>query len=193
MKEVFRKFKYFGNFLYNVYMDKDLKRSTLRLNLVPLTMEDEPYYFRLFSDPQSMQFSMGIRSAEDVHHWMIDQCTHWDKTGIGAFTIYSGDRTFIGSCGLYLKNRPNLPRSIELGYRLLPEYWGLGYATEACTELLRFASELPEIQRIVALVDPQNTGSIHVLRKLGFQYQKELMLPGYDHPDELWMLELTPN
>ena len=57
---------------------------------------------------------------------------------------------------------------VEIGYGLLPEYWGKGYATEAVTAAAAWASCQPGVKRIEAETDPENTASQHVLEKAGF-------------------------
>lgn len=56
---------------------------------------------------------------------------------------------------------------IEVGYILKRAAWGKGYATEACTRMLRFAFEETPLDDIVACTDPANTASQNVLRKSG--------------------------
>jgi ribosomal-protein-alanine N-acetyltransferase len=41
---------------------------------------------------------------------------------------------------------------------------------------------------LIALIDPDNTVSIHVAQKLGMHYEKDVMLEGYTHPDQLYAL-----
>lgn len=57
---------------------------------------------------------------------------------------------------------------VEIGYGLLPEYWGKGYATEAVRALTAWASCQPGVTRIEAETEPDNTASQRVLEKAGF-------------------------
>ena len=45
------------------------------------------------------------------------------------------------------------------------------------------AFQMLSISRLVALVDPGNTASIRVIEKIGMEYEKDIMMPGYDYPD----------
>ncbi len=45
------------------------------------------------------------------------------------------------------------------------------------------------IERLVAIVDPENHASVNVARKLGMTYEKDVTLDGYDHPDHLYVVE----
>lgn len=70
-----------------------------------------------------------------------------------------------------------LEPSPEIGYSLLPEVWGKGYATEALRMMLKIWWDLPrrtldghqEKESIYAITDRQNIGSSHVLKKCGFK------------------------
>jgi RimJ/RimL family protein N-acetyltransferase len=57
---------------------------------------------------------------------------------------------------------------IEIGWRLVRSAWGHGYATEAARPVLAHAQRSLGLPRIVADIDPDNTASISVARKLGF-------------------------
>ena len=52
-----------------------------------------------------------------------------------------------------------------------------------------FATDSLEFHRLIALIDPQNERSIRVARKLGMQHEADVMLPGYDHADRVYVVE----
>jgi RimJ/RimL family protein N-acetyltransferase len=41
------------------------------------------------------------------------------------------------------------------------------------------------------LIDPGNIASVHVAKKLGMHYEKDIILEGYDHPDHLYALKMS--
>ena len=57
---------------------------------------------------------------------------------------------------------------IEIGYGVLPEYEGYGYATEAVSAVVKWAYGQPEVTRIEAETDSNNFASQRVLEKCGF-------------------------
>ena len=61
----------------------------------------------------------------------------------------------------------------ELGYRLLPEFQGKGYATEAARAALEHCLTLVGLPRVVSIVEPANVGSMRVLLKLGMTRRGE--------------------
>jgi len=59
---------------------------------------------------------------------------------------------------------------IELGYRLRPDVWGQGYATEGATALLEDALRRPGARRVYAHALLSNPGSIRVMERIGMTY-----------------------
>jgi RimJ/RimL family protein N-acetyltransferase len=63
------------------------------------------------------------------------------------------------------------PRSeVELGYRLRPDMWGRGYATEGAAALLAAAVGRPDVPRVYAHALLSNPASIRVMEKIGMSY-----------------------
>jgi ribosomal-protein-alanine N-acetyltransferase len=60
---------------------------------------------------------------------------------------------------------------IEIGYSFAKLFWGQGYATEMAAAWFRYGFESAGLERIVAVADPENTGSWRVMEKLGMQYE----------------------
>jgi len=60
-------------------------------------------------------------------------------------------------------------RSANIGYGINPDFWGLGYATEAARLIVRFGFETLGLHRIWATHHPENFASRRVLDKIGFQ------------------------
>ena len=62
------------------------------------------------------------------------------------------------------------PGERELGYRLHPDVWGKGYATEGARALLADALARPDVTRVYAHSLLDNPGSIRVMQKIGMTY-----------------------
>ena len=73
--------------------------------------------------------------------------------------------TFIGMAGLTLSN--DKFRLGEIYYKLMPEYWGKGYATEVSKTLIKSGFEYFHLHKVEAGVAVDNTRSINVLEKSG--------------------------
>lgn len=75
------------------------------------------------------------------------------------------DGRTMGLCGLI--RRDSLPAP-DLGYALLPEYYGLGYAREAASACIDFARERLGWPQLLAIVQADNRDSLRLLAALGF-------------------------
>jgi len=69
---------------------------------------------------------------------------------------------------------------VDLGYAFLPKFWSQGYAFEAAQAFKEYAREVVGLNRLVAIVDPKNQGSIRVLEKLGMAFEKMVRLSAED-------------
>ena len=58
--------------------------------------------------------------------------------------------------------------TVEIGYGLLQEYWGKGYATEAVKAMIEWAFRQPGVKAIEAETEANNIASQRVLQKAGF-------------------------
>ena len=66
----------------------------------------------------------------------------------------------------------------ELVYVLAKKVWGKGYATEIGRALVTYAYHVGNINRLIALVEPENTASEKVAKKIGMHLEKEVIRPG---------------
>jgi RimJ/RimL family protein N-acetyltransferase len=88
----------------------------------------------------------------------------------------------IGTCGLI--KREQLP-DVDIGFAYLPEFRGQGYAIEAARAVLAYGKRQFGLSRIVAIVSPDNTGSIRVLEKVGMKFERMVRL---NENDEVQLL-----
>ena len=77
----------------------------------------------------------------------------------------------IGTVGLHKDPYRPLEGCRRLGYVLGENYWGKGYATEACREVLRYAFEVLKCPVVSVAHYPINQRSRRVIKKLGFAYE----------------------
>jgi len=63
---------------------------------------------------------------------------------------------------------------VEVGYVLSPQRWGRGYMAEGAQPPIGWALAQPDIHRVWATCDCENTASVRVLEKLGFQREGTL-------------------
>jgi RimJ/RimL family protein N-acetyltransferase len=61
----------------------------------------------------------------------------------------------------------------EIGYRLMPEFWGKGLATEAVRAWVGHCFTELDLPRVIAIIEPENGASIRVAEKAGMAFEKE--------------------
>jgi RimJ/RimL family protein N-acetyltransferase len=59
-----------------------------------------------------------------------------------------------------------------LGYSILPEFWNMGFATEACKRIVNFGFEYLELSTMQASTTENNIASMKVLEKIGFSLRE---------------------
>jgi RimJ/RimL family protein N-acetyltransferase len=60
----------------------------------------------------------------------------------------------------------------DIGFALLEQHWSQGYAAESAEAVMRQARETLNLQRIVAIVAPDNHSSIKLLEKIGLTFER---------------------
>jgi|SRR5579884_7502 len=131
----------------------------------------------VFGDPEVMRFGRGPQPREWVQAW-LRKCLedYYQKWGFGLWAVvFKPDRRVIGFCGLTRYDDIDGQTEIEIGYRLARAFWGRGLATEAVQEVRDYAFGILSLPRLIAIIDPQNTASIHVAQKAGLSYEKDVM------------------
>ena len=77
--------------------------------------------------------------------------------------IHRDDAELIGFCGF----SDGFPPDVEIGWRLRPEYWGQGLATEIASAVMAYGWKRFQFDRLISVVQPANRPSIRVAEKLG--------------------------
>jgi len=80
----------------------------------------------------------------------------------------------IGHCGL-LEKEVEGKNEIEVIYVIDDAYWGNGYATEIANSLIHYAFDDKGLNRVIALIKPDNVGSEKVAIKCGMTLEKEII------------------
>ena len=146
--------------------------ETSRLRLRQLRHEDAPALSELFSSPDVLRFlAQPPLDTHDKAIGLIDWFNGaFDKhEGIQwAFTLQGEDK-LIGTCGLYDWEREH--HYLDIGYHLLPAYWGKGYTTEACKAMIAWSFGHMDLHRIQADCTDGNIASERVLTKCGFKLE----------------------
>ena len=150
------------------------------------TGADAAFILELLNTPGWMQQigDRGIKNEGDALVYIRNgPCSSYEKNGFGLMAVrLSQNDTPIGMCGLI--KRDTLDHA-DLGFALLPEYEGKGYAYEAAKVTLQEASSLG-MQKLLAITLPTNQRSVSLLKRMGFILEKMIVMPGGD--EELMLL-----
>lgn len=165
--------------------------TTERITLRRLSQSDILTLENLFSDQQVMAYSDGVMTKAEVEAWLQTHLKSYQKDdGVWIFALeLCATGEMIGYCGLSRIQDVDDQTEIEVGYRLLPAFWGQGLATESVLAVREYAFSTLGLERLTAMIDPANQHSLRVAQKSGMQFKREIMLPGYDHPDHLYVVK----
>jgi ribosomal-protein-alanine N-acetyltransferase len=148
-----------------------MRLETVRLVIRSFEERDAQQWLALFADPdverflpppsgpltmQTFQTSLEKRRVMERDHGYAIWAVENKETG-----------AFIGQCGLRLLD---LTSEIELAYHYNKASWNKGYGTEAATAVLGCAFIQLGLDRVIALVMPENIGSCRVAEKAGMRF-----------------------
>lgn len=148
--------------------------ETDRLRLHALAARHRPELARLLGDARVMRFSLsGPLDAVGVDRWLERHRRRVADPRYGFRAVYAGE-AFVGICGL-LPQRLDEGDAVEIAYRLLPDSWGNGFATEAARACRAYAeSDLGEC-RLISMIEPANRASIAVAERVGLAWERSLI------------------
>jgi RimJ/RimL family protein N-acetyltransferase len=152
--------------------------ETERLTVRRMQQTDADFIFRLFNSPTWLQFlgDRNIRTLEEAGSYLRNVYLRgYADNGFGAWLVARKEGgEAIGLCGLFKRPYLAIP---DLGYSLLPEFEGMGYAYEAASGTLSYASNEFARKSLLAIVSEKNTRSVHLLEKLGFLFKEQILPP----------------
>jgi RimJ/RimL family protein N-acetyltransferase len=175
---------------------RDLSGSVLiletpRLRVERFTLEDAGFILRLLNDPDFIRniADKGVRTLEAAGAYLAGgPLAHYDRHGFGLWRVSErGTGAPVGMCGLI---RRDTLADVDLGYALLPEFTGKGYATEAARAVVDHARLRLSLRRLVAIVSPGNDRSIRLLERLGFAFERMMLWPPDDEEISIYALEM---
>ncbi|KAF1721359.1 GNAT family N-acetyltransferase [Pseudoxanthomonas wuyuanensis] len=169
--------------------------ETERLSLFRLSErspEDCAFTLRQLNEPSFLRNigDRGVRTLEQARDYVFSRMvSSYRSHGYGLYGVrLKTTGQTIGSCGLIRRDALDAP---DLGYALLPEFESCGYASEAAAGVLAHARTTLGLHRILAITDPANAGSIRVLEKLGFRFEKMVRLPAEDIDLKLFVSDVA--
>lgn len=138
--------------------------QTERIKLEVLDLCDAEAIYEHFKDENVTRF-MDIEPCKDIAEAEEIIRFHLEDTGC-RWGLFDQDHMLLGTCGYHCWYMDD--KRAEIGFDLSKAYWGQGYMVEAMEPVIRFGFEQMGLNKIEATVDPQNSRSINLLKKLGF-------------------------
>jgi len=160
--------------------------ETERLILRPFQKDDLDRLADLMGNAHFMRFSLGVFDRPKTESF-LDKILGWDREGLPsqfAVAVRSGE-LLIGYCGFFhqLVEEAN---EIEIGYRLHPDYWNKGMATEAASAVRDHAFRDLKLPRVISLIHPRNAPSRRVAEKVGLRFERKAVFKTF--PTEVFAL-----
>lgn len=161
-----------------------LGMKTPNLELVPHSPE---HLLALIEGLEPYETSFGVRPAEDLRDFIVSgdvspdylaalqSATVPDLWTHGFALVHSASRTVIGMAGY--KGPPDADGVVEIGYGVVPEYQGNGFATEAARALVSYAFADGRVRVVRAHTLPELNASTKVLTRCGFKRVGEVVDP----------------
>jgi RimJ/RimL family protein N-acetyltransferase len=147
--------------------------ETDRLLIREITFDDLNGMFELDSDTEVHKYLGNdlVKSIDESEKIIAFIRQQYSENGIGRWVMIEKESdNFIGWTGFkFISETINGHTGYyDLGYRMMPRYWGKGYATESAKACLTYGRETLKLKPIYAMADAENTVSKNVLIKTGF-------------------------
>ena len=104
----------------------------------------------------------------------------WTQAGLPSqfAVIFRRNNELIGYCG-FLHQDVDGRNEIEISYRLHPDYWNRGLASEAARAVRDHAFHDLRLAKVISLIHPHNVPSRRVAEKNGMKIERETVFRGF--------------
>ena len=133
------------------------------------------------ADAHVMEFMPTVLTREQSDDFADRIEQHFREHGFGLCAVeLRSDHAFAGFVGFFVPAfQARFTPCVEIGWRLLPEYWGKGLATEAAQSMVAYAAAQLGLEALVSFTVPGNFRSRRVMQKLGMTRDPA---DDFDHP-----------
>jgi RimJ/RimL family protein N-acetyltransferase len=152
-----------------------LQLETPRLLLRPTRREDFEPWAAFMADPESARFVGGVQPRSVAWRGFLTMVGAWHVQGFAMFSVIEKtSRRWIGRIGPW---QPEGWPGREIGWGVVRDRWGQGYATEAATATIDWAFAELGWTDVIHTIDVDNVSSQAVARKLGSRNRGRGRLP----------------
>lgn len=143
----------------------DLYIETDRLILRPPSAADFDGWAAFSADAQSNRFLGGPKSRAEAWRFLCAMAGAWHIRGFAMFSVLLKENgAWIGRIGPW---QPEGWPGTEVGWGILREYEGKGYALEAAVASIDYAFDTHGWDKVIHTIDPENIASIRLAERLG--------------------------
>jgi RimJ/RimL family protein N-acetyltransferase len=160
--------------------------ETPRLIMREFREEDAEGLFKMESDPLVLKYLEvePLQKLDDIYPIIERVQKQYEDNGIGRWVMIekqSGE--LMGWTGLKLEpmETNGYTNYYDLGYRMIPRYWGKGYATESALASVDYGFKELHLDKINGAADVKNIASNRVLQKTGLQLIEAFDYQGIPH------------
>ncbi|MFN2457103.1 MAG: GNAT family N-acetyltransferase [Chitinophagaceae bacterium] len=145
--------------------------ETERFLLKQVQPEDQRFLFEALSDPVAMPYNGVYFSSFEETKQQLEWYEKNLKDGTGIHWKITEKQTNenIGVISVYYFKPQH--KKAELGYWLLPRFWQKGIALEVLKPVIKYWQQERDLHRLEAFVEEENTASIRLMEKAGFQWE----------------------
>jgi [ribosomal protein S5]-alanine N-acetyltransferase len=155
--------------------------ETERLILRKFTVDDASFILGLLNTPSWLRFigDRNVHSVEEAKQFLLNgYLKSYQTHGFGFYVaVEKSTQNPIGMCGLVKRNTLE---DVDIGFAFMPEFMGKGYGFEAASTTLNYAENVLKLEKIIAIVDPENVVSIALIKKIGLQFERMVRLSADD-------------
>ena len=153
--------------------------ETERLTIAPFTDDDARDFYNVVNNPEVLRYipegQVTFEKFMETFQRLLERYKTNTPDNITRFSLAVKEKDTGRLAGWAGLGQLDInPEEIEIYYGMGRESWGRGFATEAAGELLRYGFENLNLERIVAIVLPDNAASIRVVEKIGLKYIKDI-------------------
>jgi len=165
-----------------------LETARLRLRWFKDTPADADFLRALLNDPGWLANigERNVRTRRQARAWIASRHTDvYGRLGFGFWAVErKSDGAVLGMCGLVKRDTLLEP---DVGYALMPEFRGQGYAREAAAACVRYAHDVLGMPEVWGITNPDNAASAEVLAKIGLRDGGITRLVGNDY--DTWLFK----
>ena len=155
--------------------------NTERLILQKFTLNDAPFMLELLNTPDWLRFigDRNVHTVEEAEQYLLTgYMKSYETHGFGFYAVMlKKTEELIGMCGLIKRDTLE---NVDIGFAFLPQFMGKGYGSEAASATLHYAQNELKLEKIIAIVNPENKVSVALIKKMGLRFEKMIQLSHKD-------------